>query len=325
MKSAQMERSKQCFPSMVEEPRTNKQKLWNDIIQFLSENSCKWKNAEVSSCGSGLVHALTNALWYIDGQHDVFRKQGCPIPTPLSVFVNYNRPDLSKHRKRERGNMSSTVLKSLSSHLFTCLQGIYWNGDHWKEMKPFIEQLTKSIDDYSSYLQRSCKKVAFNQSSLSPVREISDHLSFQFLPLNRGKSVPSKLEDLFNYLNVQPELESVSVDEYSPGDPKGKYRYIQTLDLHFLLLFLLTRMGIILETLESAESSFSDSQSVIESLKKNIPIFHTRTMRKEAFSLFGRLTSSLKPSAMRYIYRSITGVCVCVWCLCMCFVLNTDL
>ena len=249
MKIAQIERSKQCLPSLVEEPRTNKQKLWNDIIRFLSEKSCKWKNAELSSCGSGLLHALTNALWYIDGQHDVFQKQGYPIPTSLSVFVNYNRPDLSKHRKRERGNMSCTVLKSLSSHLFACLQGVYWSRDHWKEIKPSIEQLTNSIDGYSSYLQKSCKKVAFNQSSSSPVREISDHLSFQFLPVNRSTSVPAKLEDLFNYLNVQPELESVSVDEYLPGDPKGKYQYLQMLKSNFLLLFLLTPMGTISETL----------------------------------------------------------------------------
>ena len=56
------------------------------------------------------------------------------------------------------------------------------------------------------------------------------------------------------------------------------------------------------------ESAFSDSQRVVEQLKQHIPTYHTRAMRKEAFHQFGRLTSSVKPAAMRAIYRSLTGM-----------------
>ena len=41
--------------------------------------------------------------------------------------------------------MSSAVLKSLSSRLFMCLQGIYWGRDDWKMLKPDFEQLAKSL------------------------------------------------------------------------------------------------------------------------------------------------------------------------------------
>lgn len=173
MMNSQRELCKKCMPDLVTEPRTNKQKLWNDVIEFLQERNCTWKNTKVSSSGCSLVQALTDALWEIDGQHDVFRKQGYSIPTTFDAFVNYNRPELYKHRKREKGNMSSSVLKSISSHI-TCLQGVYWSRDCWKALKPDIEQLTKSIDEYCKYLQRSCKRVMSNQSSSSPVREISD-------------------------------------------------------------------------------------------------------------------------------------------------------
>lgn len=47
MKNAQLELFKKCMPDLVADPRTNKQKLWNDIIKFLQEKNCKWKNAEV--------------------------------------------------------------------------------------------------------------------------------------------------------------------------------------------------------------------------------------------------------------------------------------
>ena len=58
------------------------------------------------------------------------------------------------------------------------------------------------------------------------------------------------------------------------------------------------------------DGAFSDSQPVIESIKKDIPVYHTRLMRKKMFKVFGRLTSSLKPAFARYIYRVFTGMAV---------------
>lgn len=116
MMSAQKELDKKCMPNSIEDPRTNKQRLWNDIIKFLQERNCKWKSAEVQSFGSSFVQALTDTLWLIDGQHDVLRRQGYSIPSTFDDFDDYNRPELNKHRKRERGKMSTLVLKSLSSH-----------------------------------------------------------------------------------------------------------------------------------------------------------------------------------------------------------------
>ena len=317
MKNAQKEQSKKCMSDLVEEPRTNKQRLWNDIIKFLRERNCTWKNINVSSYGSSLVQALTDVLWHVDGQQDVFRKQGHSIPSTFAGFTNYNRPELSKHRKRQKGNMSGTVLKSLASHLFTCLQGVYWNRDNWKELKPDMEQLAKSIDDYAHYLQSSSKKVRFNQSSPSPVREISDHVSFQFLPANRLTPVPAKLKDLHMNLEQLPELEYVSIEQFSPTNSKERYQYLQALKSSgfpfpsALLTYAhgnnVGNLNFIWRVQSTSEESYSDCQSVIEKVKKNIPTYHTRAMRKELFTLFGRLTSSVKPAVIRHIYRSITG------------------
>ena len=305
------------MPDVVAAPRTNKQKLWNDVIRFLSEKNCTWKNREVASAGCSLVQALTDTLWHIDGQHDTFKKQGFPIPTDFGVFLNYNRPDLSKHRKRQQANMSCTVLKSLSSHLYMCLQGTYWDRECWRIIKHDIEQLTKAIDGYSCYLQRSCKKVSCNQSLSSPVRELSDHLSFQFLPINHFMAIPETLKDLHDHLDQLQELVSVSIEQFSPGDSKRRYQYLQTLKssgFPFPTALLTYSHGnnvgnfnFIWRVQAVSEASFSDSQSVIEAIKKSIPTYHTRAMRKEISSLFGRLTSSVKPAAIRHIYRTITG------------------
>ena len=271
----------------------------------------------MASAGCSLVQALTDTLWHIDGQHDTFKKQGFPIPTDFGVFLNYNRPDLSKHRKRQQANMSCTVLKSLSSHLYMCLQGTYWDRECWRIIKHDIEQLTKAIDGYSCYLQRSCKKVSCNQSLSSPVRELSDHLSFQFLPINHFMAIPETLKDLHDHLDQLQELVSVSIEQFSPGDSKRRYQYLQTLKssgFPFPTALLTYSHGnnvgnfnFIWRVQAVSEASFSDSQSVIEAIKKSIPTYHTRAMRKEISSLFGRLTSSVKPAAIRHIYRTITG------------------
>lgn len=62
MTNAQREQAKKSLPDLFEEPRNNKQKLRNDIINFLREKQCQWKGSEVLSLGSSLVQALTDSF-----------------------------------------------------------------------------------------------------------------------------------------------------------------------------------------------------------------------------------------------------------------------
>ena len=133
--NAQQQLSLRSMPDIIEQPKTAKQRLMNGIISFLKEKHCQWRgNDEVSSVGQSFVTALTDTLWTIDGHHHVFSNQSIIIPPVFSQFVGYNRPELSKHRKRQASNMSGSVLRSLSSHLFHCLQAGYWNRQHWNSL-----------------------------------------------------------------------------------------------------------------------------------------------------------------------------------------------
>ena len=92
-----------------EDPHTKKQVLFNDIIKYLKNANCQWKNTEVAS-GNNLIQALTNTLWTIDGHHFVFSKQG--------FNLGYN----CLTQKKDTSNTTySTLLDSVSSHLFNCL------------------------------------------------------------------------------------------------------------------------------------------------------------------------------------------------------------
>ena len=86
------------LPSLVVEPKTKKDILRNDVIGQLSELGLKWHGNDVSSAGEALVRSLTNSLWYIDGQHEVFSRRSVEILECFRCYTGYNKPELSKHR-----------------------------------------------------------------------------------------------------------------------------------------------------------------------------------------------------------------------------------
>ena len=133
------------LPSLIENPKNKKQKLRNDFISFLSKKNIKWHADEVASSGEAFIKAVVDALWEIDGHHDVFKARSFSIPPAFHPFTGYNLPELSKHRKRSRQNMSSTSLRLCSNALFACLQGVYWDRQCWKDLKQNFEGLATSL------------------------------------------------------------------------------------------------------------------------------------------------------------------------------------
>ena len=222
--------SRTNLPDLVSEPRNAKQRLRNDVIEFLRERECKWTASDVPTLGNSLTQAITNALWTIDGHHEVFANQGFSLPSFAVRFVNYNCPELSKHRKRHAQNMSQSELKLVSSHIFDCLQAHYWSEKHWSAFKGEVEQLAQSIHRYSEYLQRSCKNSSFNHLRLTPVRQVSENVSFQFLPQC------SSLQPILNELSVKLQecanYEYLAVEDFSPNHSVSKYNYTQCMKNH---------------------------------------------------------------------------------------------
>lgn len=218
------------LPDLIAEPKTAKQKLKNDVIGFLEEKDCKWRVSEVSSSGNGLVTALTDTLWAVDGHHHAFVGQRHKIPSTFSKFEGYNRPQVSKHRKRDISNMSGDTLRSMSSHLFHCLQGLYWQRRNWVELRNEVEQLANAVAKYADYLESSRKKSKLNHMVTSPVRELSDNLHFQFLPVC-SSAAPASLQLIQSHLEELPDYETACIEELQmcPSDSRSKYSLTQTL------------------------------------------------------------------------------------------------
>ena len=225
------------------------------------------------------------------------------MPTVFAKFSNYNRPELSKHRKREFANLDKSTLESLSSHLFSCLQHEYWDRQNWKTLKHDTVLLAQSISGYAEYLDQSNKRSKEVHSSSIPVHEISDNMSITLLA------------DLVSKLNAASDFEYISVDEFCQLDARKRYEYIQTIKqgLPFKTILFTNKHGNNIGNLNFVwkipEQSLADNQKVIEQVKSKIPRYHTRMMKKYMFQRFGRLMPSVKPAVMRCIYRELSGMC----------------
>ena len=103
-------------------------------------------------------------------------------------------------------------------------------------------------------------------------------LNFFLVTLQRNRSLDGLLQQGLSIPSV--------LLTYSPGSNIGNMHFIWKVpDLNPL------------ECLEQSQQS-------IEEVKQVIPKYHTRAMRSLLFQKFG---TTVKPAALRYFYRSLTG------------------
>ena len=90
--------------------RSRKIALKKDVILWLQENDVGWSRDTANSMGSDFVNELADCLWYIDGHSASLDSRACTLPQEFRHFEGYNKPEKSKHRKRDLENLSVTTL-----------------------------------------------------------------------------------------------------------------------------------------------------------------------------------------------------------------------
>ena len=100
------------LPDSVQE-KNRKDKLYNDLLLMYRSRNLKMRAGEVDSIEVKLTRTLCDTLWHIDGHHEVFSTWSVTLPATFRSFSDYNLPELSKHRKRQRHNLSRDVFMQL--------------------------------------------------------------------------------------------------------------------------------------------------------------------------------------------------------------------
>ena len=307
------------FPGPIAE-RNRKDALYNKIVSFFNSSSVGLLEEEMS-LGNKLLITLRDIFWYIDSHHHVFDRVRKPIPSVFHSFVGFNVPELSKHRKRRTVNISSDQLREFALDLSHILLECYWERDHWRDIKENFIALFSSLISYSEYLTEKNKKTKENHRSPTPVCELAEHLTLKFIEQSEGAS-PSLLavEELVLSL---PMYSHASIDHLLPSDSLKKHRIVNFLIEHGLscpsMLLIYSPGGSIANLhfmwqvpngLPDKAAYFQNSQPTIERVRVLLPTFHTRAMRRAIFDKFGRISTDVKPLALRYFYKEITGTVI---------------
>ena len=165
--------------------RTRKDDLYNTITDLLEQMDLFLTSTEASAGGKQLVRALCNTLWYIDGRHDTFSARSLDIPDVFTQLQGYNRPELSKHWKRNHTNLNAVELRGLSSELFTVLLNPFFKkSPRWCMFQVQVELLAKNLASYADYLGEKSKHMKSHHSSSASSRQVEENLSFSFLPVS---------------------------------------------------------------------------------------------------------------------------------------------
>ena len=64
------------------------------------------------------------------------------------------------------------------------------------------------------------------------------------------------------------------------------------------------------DSLPIKAACFQNSRPTIEMVRVLLPTFHMRAMSRVIFHKFGQITSDVKPLALKYFYKEITGTVI---------------
>ena len=157
-----------------------------------------------------------------------------------------------------------------------------------------MESLAGSLAQYADYLERQNKKTKLRHASVGPVRQLSDSITLTYVKATTGSLFPL-FRELSSTLEAVQPYEHVFLNELCPGDPRRRYEFIQSLQ----------RIGIESSVVLCTHSSgtntgnmhfiwrvpkdeeikrvFTRSQSVIECIRPQFPVFIQELCEKPCF------------------------------------------
>ena len=317
MLSAQASLSSVQLPSPLT-IRNKRDALYNDVLSLIESKELKWKADEVhGGTAARVIQALRDVLWYIDGSHATLAERSCEVPEIFRKFNGYNQPEIHKHRKRLVASLSRDVLLAHSQSLFGILQFPFWNRPKWLEMKHSVENLARSLASYADLLLAKRMKMQVVHSSQEVVRNISKNLTVRFTGVRAMP--PSFLGPVCEAIVAAGPDVPLEVGALLPNDRRRRYEWMQEIKrgLQVPLVHVTYASGssvgnlnwIWHSTATDIDSALLSSQPLIEELKKDIPQYHTRAMKRVMYEKFGLVTPSTKKSVLRHLYKDLVGDC----------------
>jgi hypothetical protein len=299
--------------------------LYNDILALLAREGFKgWETYEV---GERFLHLITNALWMFDPVEPRLKKlTGLVVPHFFSrarlrqepIARAYNDPAGYKQKTK----LDIGTLVDLQEKLDRLLLESWFRAPPNKMIREAVATLRDISDLASEALRRENEAVKAAHASLVPLRTPGNNGElFHVAARDRVSSVYSGLDkimhatDLFTPVSVHdltcypsPGRRSVFLQNLHLSCSCTGYRFDTGNDGILLFLWRDERVSDADTFPQEFDSMNSESINlrIVESLKSQITVFHTRSMKKSFFKRYSSI-SNTSPAVLRSIYSFLTG------------------
>ena len=303
-------------PEKVTDERTGKDRMKNTVVELIEQKQLGWSASHVDMTGRKFVDLLTDVLWYIDGCHKTLEGRRLSVPHVFSDICGFNKPESHGHK---RVPMEAIKLRTFSTSLFKIGEEPWLSHVRWSNIKEAITNLATNLSSYCDYLDKQRVRVASQHQSLVPIR--SPSVAQEFLFFKPSQSSHPSYTELYKSLNDalqrSEEFSPIFLNHLSPHDARQWRYYLDNLPKGLMVnaVKFSHAYGNHLGTLHfiwrvpegiSPSDMLSRNMKTADSVKGEINVYHTRAMRREAMSSFGRICG-VKPAFLRELYKRLTG------------------
>ena len=130
----------------------NKQKLFNDLIDWLASQKVGFMSSNKEGLGKNLINTLSDVFWYIDGNHSTLASRGCPVPSEVEHFKGYKDPVSHKKKRFDPSMLQESSLRSHATALLLLTDQSYLQRDQWRGVHQVLERLAQNLKKYADYL-----------------------------------------------------------------------------------------------------------------------------------------------------------------------------
>ena len=237
--------------------------------------------------------------------------RSCQLPVELSHLQNYNCPEKHGHKRKVGIPISRDTLLVHILALGNATSNSYMKSESWKSIRIVLENLTSQLSKYTDYLAKKNDQVKTTHSRTSVSTE-DETMEVREAKFTMNSTLKARYLRLTEALASASENEAVCIDDFMPID-RRRHEFLKQLIVPLRTVYYQHSSGKTnlhftwkVSTNASITEVLNSSVSVRDKLRLSLPKYHTRAMRGEFISSFGRVTGT-KPAVLREAYRRLAG------------------
>ncbi len=294
-------------------------KLHDDIIDFLATKKLGFSAGCEMTSGKQVVSTLQHSLFYLLPHLPTLKSRNQSfLPDYFVPFTEKTYSDTKAH-KHSLPPLDRKKLVSLCREMYGTLSLPCMSEQSWKTFSSSLYSLAKNVDNYIEYLQQKLIEMQKTHHEPTPLRTPVDGNSSNVRCVAEAKVRPPRL--IARYKDLESALlaeemygEPIFVNDFAPSSPRFRYTYIHEINLPFTVELYSYHHGNNVGTLwyvwkvpaECEQRDVGQSKKVIDHIEKNIPVYHTREMKRVFSRRYGLLCNA-KPSVILDMYKFLTG------------------